>query len=136
MLRHKRMAAGTPDLAVRRQIAFELGPDAEPTSDQKFQLLQKYGVAAARIDRGVTKPKWMTEGRWKTLKAEWFQLTKGLVPKEQFKRHLPNLPASKVVPYPKKFSANLKQLPPQQSRRNSNASPRSYDRTRTETRQQ
>ncbi len=86
VLRHKRIAAGTPDLAVRRQVAFELGPDAEPTSDQKFQLLQKFGVAAARIDRAITRPKWMTEGRWKTLKAEWFQLTKNLVPKEQFKR--------------------------------------------------
>ena len=80
------MAAGTLDLAVRRQVAYDLGPDAEPSSDEKFQLLQKYGVAAARIDRAVTRPKWMSEGRWKTLRAEWFQLTRNLVPKEQFKR--------------------------------------------------
>src|ERR1039458_9716810 len=77
-VRHKRMAAGTLDLAVRRQVAYDLGPDAEPSSDEKFQLLQKYGVAAARIDRAVTRPKWISEGRWKTLRAEWFQLTRNL----------------------------------------------------------
>ena len=86
VFKHKRLTAATVDLAVRRQVAYELGPDAEPTSEQKFQILQKYGVAAPRIDRAVTKPKWMSEGKWRTLKAEFYQASKGLVPKEQFKR--------------------------------------------------
>ena len=86
VFKHKRLTAATVDLAVRRQVAYELGPDAEPTSEQKFQILQKYGVAAPRIDRVVTKPKWMSEGKWRTLKAEFYQASKGLVPKEQFKR--------------------------------------------------
>src|SRR5260370_36721878 len=46
-LRRKRMDVGaTLDTQVRRQVAYELGgPDAEPTKDQKFQILQKYGIA-------------------------------------------------------------------------------------------
>jgi hypothetical protein len=72
---------------VRRQVSFELGgPDAEPTKDQKFQILQKYGIAAARIDRGVTKPKWMTEAAWNEKRAQFYKMTTGLVPREQFKR--------------------------------------------------
>jgi hypothetical protein len=72
---------------VRRQVSFELGgPDAEPTKDAKFQILQKYGIAAARIDRGVTKPKWMTEAAWNEKRAQFYKMTTGLVPREQFKR--------------------------------------------------
>jgi hypothetical protein len=94
--RRKQMAAATADVAVRRAIAYELGgTDGEPVSEQKFQVLQKYGVAAARIDRAVTKPKWMSEGTWRTKKAEFYQLTKGLVPKEQFKKVFRN-PASNM----------------------------------------
>jgi hypothetical protein len=84
--KRKRLTAATVDLAVRRQVAYELGPDAEPTSDQKFQVLQKYGIAAPRIDRAVTKPSWMSEGTWRTKKAEFYQATKGLVARDQFKR--------------------------------------------------
>jgi hypothetical protein len=85
--RRKRLSAATADIAVRRQVAYELGgPDAEPTSEQKFQMLQKYGIAAPRIDRAVTKPKWMSDGLWRTKRAEFYQATKNLVPKEQFKR--------------------------------------------------
>jgi hypothetical protein len=88
--KRKRVTAATVDLAVRRQVAYELGGiDAEPTSEQKFQMLQKYGIAAPRIDRAISKPKWMTEGRWRTLKAEFYQATKNLIPKEQFKRNQP-----------------------------------------------
>ena len=75
----------TADIAIRRQIAAELG-DEEPRSDEKFQLLQKYGVAAARIDRLATKPSWMEETVWQGKKTQWFQLTKGLVPSTQQKR--------------------------------------------------
>jgi len=85
--RRKRLSAATADIAVRRQVAYELGgPDAEPTSEQKFQMLQKYGIAAPRIDRAITKPKWMSDGLWRTKRAEFYQATKNLVPKEQFKR--------------------------------------------------
>jgi hypothetical protein len=85
--KRKRLSAATADIAVRRQVAYELGgPDAEPTSEQKFQMLQKYGIAAPRIDRAVTKPKWMSDGLWRTKRAEFYQATKNLVPKEQFKR--------------------------------------------------
>ena len=86
--KRKRLSAATADIAVRRQVAYELGgPDAEPTSEQKFQMLQKYGVAAARIDRAITKPSWMGERQWRLLKQEFYIATKGLVPKEQFKRN-------------------------------------------------
>lgn len=87
--RRKRMAAATVDLAVRRQVAYELGPDAEPTSEEKFQILQKFGVAAARIDRAVTKPKWMTEGLWRTKQAEFKQATRGLVPRDRETKYDP-----------------------------------------------
>lgn len=87
--RHKQTAA-TADIAVRRAVAYELGPDAEPTSEQKFQILQKYGVATPRIDRAVTKPSWMGERTWKILKLEFHQATKGLVPREQFKKTFRN----------------------------------------------
>ena len=49
------------DIAVRRQVAAELG-DVEPSKEHKYALLQKYGAVAARIDRKVTKPMWNEEG--------------------------------------------------------------------------
>lgn len=87
--RHKRTDTSTTlDTIVRRQVSAELGgPEAEPTKDEKFQILQKYGIAAARIDRGVKKPKWMTEAEWNRKRSEFYQATKGLVPKDQLKRN-------------------------------------------------
>ena len=86
--RRKRMDAGaTLDTMVRRQVAYELGgPDAEPTKNEKFQVLQKYGVAAARIDRDIAKPSWMSETTWHQKRSEFYKATKGLVPREQFSR--------------------------------------------------
>ena len=47
----------TADVYIRRQVAAELGED-EPTKEEKFSLLQKYGVTPPRFDRRVTKPHW------------------------------------------------------------------------------
>ena len=69
------------DIAIRRQIAAELG-DEEPNKDVKFALLQKYGAAAARIDRNVTKPAWQEEKVWNQQKAQFDKTVKGLVPRE------------------------------------------------------
>jgi hypothetical protein len=68
----------TLDLYVRRQVSQELGED-EPTKDQRFVLLQKYGVTAPRIDRQITKPSWMGVSEWKRKMNEWYKATKGLV---------------------------------------------------------
>lgn len=73
------------EVGVRRQVAEEIG-DAEPTRDEKFILLQKYGASAPRIDRFVTKPKWMTEATWKRKLNEWSKMTHGLVKGFQPKR--------------------------------------------------
>lgn len=70
------------EIAIRRQIAFDLGEE-EPNKDEKFALLQKYGAAAARIDRKVTKPKWQEEGVWLNKKAQYDKTVKGLVPRQQ-----------------------------------------------------
>jgi len=74
------------EVAVRRQVAEDIG-DAEPTRDEKFILLQKYGVTAPRIDRLVTKPKWMEEQTWKRKQNEWSKMTHGLVKGFQPKRN-------------------------------------------------
>lgn len=66
------------DVAVRRLVAEEIG-DVDPTRDEKFILLQKYGVVAPRIDRSVKKPKWMGESEWKRKLNNWFKMTQGLV---------------------------------------------------------
>ena len=78
------------DVAVRRQVAAEIGDD-EPTKDQKFILLQKYGVTAPRIDRQVTKPNWMGVKEWKRKQNDWFQATKGLVKPQQRPKYRPTL---------------------------------------------
>ena len=102
------------EVSIRRQMSAELGED-EPTKDQKFVLLQKYGVTAPRIDRLVTKPNWKGVAEWKRQLNDWFKATKGLVRPEQRPRFnrpfpqthpsltLPNLPASTVHPYSKVF---------------------------------
>lgn len=64
---------------LRRQMAEEIG-DAELSKDCRFQVMQHYGIIASRIDRKITKPFWMEESRWKTLKQEFYNATKGMFP--------------------------------------------------------
>ena len=79
------------DVSVRRQVSGEIG-DGEPTKDQKFILLQKFGVTTPRIDRLVTKPKWKGIAEWKRQLNEFFQATKGLVnPSQRPRSFRPNL---------------------------------------------
>ena len=100
----------TADVYVRRQVAAELGED-EPTKEEKFSLLQKYGVTPPRIDRRVTKPHWKSETEWKRQLAEFYKATKGLVPQTSMNaarrsstlNRPQNLPAGTVQVYPKKF---------------------------------
>lgn len=80
------------EVSIRRQLSVELGDD-EPSKDEKFSLLQKYGVTAPRIDRLVTKPNWMGVAEWKRKQNDWFKSTKGLVNPTQrprFNRPMPN----------------------------------------------
>lgn len=84
----RRSGEATLDINVRRQIAAEFGDD-EPTKDEKFQMLQKYGVAAPRIDRQITKPSWQETSVWKRKSNDFFQATRGLVQPQQQKRTTP-----------------------------------------------
>jgi len=70
------------EVSIRRQVSEELG-DEEPTKDEKYVLLQKYGVVAPRIDRLATKPNWMEADVWKRKRNNWFEATKGLVKPQQ-----------------------------------------------------
>lgn len=128
--RRKRTDAATLDVAVRRQVSQELGgPDAEPSKDEKFQVLQKYGIAAARIDRKVTKPTWMTEEAWNEKKSQFYKATAGLVPKEQFKRTQSSRFNSRV---PNRGNRPQHQHQhPDSRRKNSQNFHRNFDRTRT-----
>ena len=82
------------DVVIRRQVASDLGED-EPQKDERFQLLQKYGVAAPRIDRLMTKPNWMGVAEWKRKLNDWYKLTKGLVAPQQRRTFQPR-PSSPV----------------------------------------
>lgn len=73
------------DVVIRRQVAFDLGED-EPKKDERFQLLQKYGVAAPRIDRLVTRPPWMSIAEFKRKLNEWYKNTKGMIQPQQQRR--------------------------------------------------
>jgi hypothetical protein len=73
--------ATTVEGTLRREMATEIGED-ELTKDQRFACMQKYGIIAARIDRKVTKPSWMEESRWRQLKQEFHNMTKGLIPQQ------------------------------------------------------
>ena len=91
--RPKRERATNIEGYLKRQMAEEIGED-ELSKDFRFQLMQKYGTIAPRIDRRVTRPSWMEESRWKTLKQEFHNLTKGLVPSQQFSPKPTNRSAS------------------------------------------
>ena len=71
----------TSDLSVRREVAEELGED--PREGERFQMLQKYGIAAPRIDREVRRPKWMKVSSFKRKLNEWIQATKGRTRRSQ-----------------------------------------------------
>lgn len=74
----------TQDVYLRREVATELGDTG--TREQRFQLNEKYGVSAPRIDRNITRPKWMGVNTWIQKKAQWVLATKGLVQAKQEKR--------------------------------------------------
>lgn len=92
------------ELSVRRQVSAELG-DEEPNKDAKFALLQKYGAAAARIDRNVTKPTWQEESVWRAQKGQYDKAVKGLVPREQVKMNRP-FPSREPNPQYRRNSQN------------------------------
>ena len=84
--RRKKSGVVTLDVAVKRQLSAEIGEE-EITAGKKFILLQKYGVAAPRIDRLVTKPTWMDERLWRQKQNDWMRATKGLAVAKQERRH-------------------------------------------------
>ena len=75
----------TLDIALRRQVAAELGEE-EPTKDQRYILLQKFGVISPKIDRLMTRPSWMSVAEFKRKSNEWYQATRGMVQPQQQKR--------------------------------------------------
>lgn len=96
------------EVSIRRQVSEELGDD-EPTKDEKFVLLQKYGVTAPRIDRFVTKPNWMGVAEWKRKQNDWFKATKGLVNAQQRPRsNYRPTPNSQPQRTPQKFNRPLR----------------------------
>lgn len=132
------------EVSIRRQLSEEIGED-ELTKDQKFALLQKYGVTAPRIDRLAIKPNWMGVAEWKRKQNDWFKMTKGLVsPQQRPKSYQPKLNSRS----PQEFRAtarahtpnvSLNQTHPntrnQQSRRpDTKTYPRNYGPAKTENR--
>lgn len=68
----------TVDDAVRQQIREEIG-DAEITEDQKFTLLQKYGIAKPVLDKKLNNPGWVPDidgggDTWKRRKQLWINM--------------------------------------------------------------
>ena len=76
----------TLDIALRRQVAADLGED-EPTKDQRYVLLQKFGVVSPKIDRLATKPNWMSIAEWKRKQNEWYKATRGMIQPQQQKMY-------------------------------------------------
>ena len=80
------------DVVIRRQVASDLGED-EPQKDERFQLLQKYGVVTPRIDRLVTRPPWMPIAEFKRKLNDFFKATKGMIQPQQRREYRgPNVP--------------------------------------------
>jgi hypothetical protein len=77
----------TLDIALRRQVAADLGEDEPTNKNEKYILLQKYGIVSPKIDRGVTKPSWMSIQEWKRKSNDWYQATKGMTVPQQQKRN-------------------------------------------------
>jgi hypothetical protein len=120
----------TLDLYVRRQVSQELGED-EPTKDQRFVLLQKYGVTAPRIDRQITRPKWMKGAEWKRKMNEWYKATKGLVAQTPPARRPTARPWKDI-----KFKNPQAQQRHEQRQRDTRTPRRNFGPTRTATRPQ
>lgn len=97
--RKKKRGAMTLEVNVKRQLSAEIGEDELPQAE-KFILLQKYGVAAPRIDRLVTKPVWMEERLWRQKNNDWMRATKGLVPARQQPRTFQQTPTSRATANP------------------------------------
>lgn len=145
--RRKQRTEVTADLYVRRQVAAEIGED-EPTKEERSALLQKYGVTAPRIDRQITRPKWMGVVEWKRMMHDWYKATKGLVtplPRKPFVRRDANVTTSthpKTKPWREirdKKGRPANNHPRNQDRfnphRDTRTRPRNYGQTNMETRQ-
>jgi hypothetical protein len=120
--RRKHTGEITADVAVRRALDAEIGPEGV-RPEQSASLAQKYGVVPTRLDRKVNrrnwrKPYWMGETEWRRNQSKWLEWTKGLVPR--FQNPLQKSP--------------LKQASHKAPRRDTRTSPRNSGRTRTETR--
>lgn len=135
------------EVSIRRQVSFEIG-DGEPTKDEKFTLLQKYGVVEPRIDRQVTKPNWKGIKQWKKEQNDWFLATKGLVSPQQRPRFTPKSSNTQTAPRDSRTSnhkpwSQIKFKNPQAQQRHNqrnrhqstNPSRPNSAQTRTETRQ-
>ena len=84
--RPTRERATTLDGDLRRQMSEEIGED-ELSKDFRFQVMQKYGTIAPRIDRRVTKPSWMSVAEWNRKRQEFHTQTVGLIPPQQYGRN-------------------------------------------------
>ena len=84
--RPTRERATTLDGYLRRQMSEEIGED-ELSKDFRFQVMQKYGSIAPRIDRRVTKPSWMSTAEWSRKRQEFHTQTVGLIPSQQYGRN-------------------------------------------------
>ena len=82
----KRERVTTLEGYLKRVIAEEIGEE-ELTKDFRFQVMQKYGSIAPRIDRRVTKPSWMSTAEWSRKRQEFHTQTVGLIPSQQYGRN-------------------------------------------------
>lgn len=63
----------------RQQVREEIGED-EVTQDQRFALLQKYGVAKPVLDKKINNPGWVPEinpdggDSWKRRRQNWISM--------------------------------------------------------------
>lgn len=70
----------TVDENVRQQMVAEIGED-ELTSDQRYMLVQKYGLVIPRINfrnLGIKKPSWMNPLEWGIRRTAWKTLIKSI----------------------------------------------------------
>lgn len=82
----KRERVTTLEGYLKRVIAEEIGEE-ELTKDFRFQVMQKFGTIAPRIDRRVTKPSWMSVAEWNRKRQEFHTQTVGLIPPQQYGRN-------------------------------------------------
>jgi hypothetical protein len=95
----KDKSPATVEIFLKKQVAADLGEEEMVNKDERYLLLQKYGLVTPKIDRLVTKPNWMGVSTWKRKMNEWFQMTKGLVaPQQQKKFYRPTSPSPTRTP--------------------------------------